>query len=276
MDQGRRCLISPTRAGIRASTSISCPPCALFGPSPRSSRRRAVAGRSSISPLSPPSSLIPPSRPVALRGQVWPHLQSFMPTNMRRKAFASTTYCRALSTHCPRKKNSAAASRWAAMAVSRKSRELSAFWLRMRRAISRGRTCAWMAGLRGLCDLRLRGREDHAPYPSHQACAGLPDHLHAIWTMPWGDGDYATRWRLIKARFSMGLPRGVARASHQLRSERGVWQRRFWEHHLRNDEDYAAHMRFCRTDPVLHGLVETATEWPFSSFHQHTPLQKVG
>jgi len=104
----------------------------------------------------------------------------------------------------------------------------------------------------------------------------LPDHLHAIWTMPWGDGDYATRWRLIKARFSMGLPRGVARASHQLRSERGVWQRRFWEHHLRNDEDYAAHMRFCRIDPVLHGLVETATEWPFSSFHQHTPLQKVG
>lgn len=104
----------------------------------------------------------------------------------------------------------------------------------------------------------------------------LPDHLHAIWTLPHGDGDYATRWRLIKARFSAGLPRAALRPSHDLRSERGIWQRRFWDHHLRNDEDFAAHMKFCRDDPVLHGLVEAASDWPFSSFHQPQRLQMAG
>ena len=56
----------------------------------------------------------------------------------------------------------------------------------------------------------------------------LPDHLHCIWTLPEGDADYSTRWRLIKARFSRGLPVGALRASHVRRQERGIWQRRFW------------------------------------------------
>lgn len=109
-----------------------------------------------------------------------------------------------------------------------------------------------------------------------EAWVVLPDHLHAIWTMPSGDGDYATRWRLIKSRFSAGLPKGPLRASHIARQERGIWQRRFWEHHLHNPEDHAAHMRFCRTDPVKHGLVENPGDWPYSSFNHTQPLQTVG
>lgn len=104
----------------------------------------------------------------------------------------------------------------------------------------------------------------------------LPDHLHAIWTLPGGDGDFATRWRLIKARFSAGLPKQGLSRSMAVRRERGVWQRRFWEHHLRGEEDCAAHMRFCRTDPVRHGLVEEADHWRYSSFHPAIALRQAG
>ena len=62
----------------------------------------------------------------------------------------------------------------------------------------------------------------------------LPDHMHCIWTLPAGDPDFSTRWRLIKARFSRGLPEGPLRRSHVSRQERGIWQRRFWEHHIRD------------------------------------------
>lgn len=109
-----------------------------------------------------------------------------------------------------------------------------------------------------------------------EAWVVLPDHLHAIWTLPDGDGDYATRWRLIKSRFSAGLPKGPLRASHISRQERGIWQRRFWEHHMRNPEDHAAHMQFCWTDPVKHGLVEEPADWAYSSFNHTRTLQDVG
>ena len=65
----------------------------------------------------------------------------------------------------------------------------------------------------------------------------LPDHMHCVWTLPVGDGDYTTRWRLIKSRFSRGVPTGRLRASHVKRDERGIWQRRFWEHHIRDEDD---------------------------------------
>ena len=99
----------------------------------------------------------------------------------------------------------------------------------------------------------------------------LPDHLHCVWSLPSGDRDYATRWRLIKSRFSRGLPVGRLRASHVARQERGVWQRRYWEHHIRDDEDFAAHVRYCWHNPVKHGLVERPEEWPWSSFHRDGP-----
>jgi putative transposase len=94
----------------------------------------------------------------------------------------------------------------------------------------------------------------------------LPDHLHALWTLPAGDAAYATRWRLIKSRFSRGLPMGHLRPSHRNRGERGIWQRRFWEHHIRDAEDFRAHMEFCRTSPVRLGLVDNPGDWPYSSF----------
>ncbi|WP_375689385.1 transposase [Pseudooceanicola sp. LIPI14-2-Ac024] len=100
------------------------------------------------------------------------------------------------------------------------------------------------------------------------ACVVLPDHLHCVWTLPEGDADYPTRWRLIKARFSRGVPIGERRASHCRRAERGIWQRRYWEHHIRDEADHAAHVRYCWMNPVKHGFVEAPEEWPFSSIHR--------
>jgi putative transposase len=94
----------------------------------------------------------------------------------------------------------------------------------------------------------------------------LPDHLHAIWSLPEGDRDYPTRWRLIKTRFSRELPKGPMRPSLEVRQERGIWQRRYWEHHIRNLNDLEAHMAYCRNNPVKHGLVSDPSDWPYSSF----------
>ena len=96
----------------------------------------------------------------------------------------------------------------------------------------------------------------------------LPDHMHCVWEMPEGDADYAMRWRLIKSRFSMGLPPGRMRPSLVARQERGIWLRRFWEHHVRCEEELAACVRYCLNNPVKHGLVERPEAWPWSSFHR--------
>lgn len=96
----------------------------------------------------------------------------------------------------------------------------------------------------------------------------LPDHLYAVWTLPEGDADYSLRWRLIKTRFSRGLPLGPLRPSHWARQERGIWQRRFWVRLMRNDADFAAHIRYCWINPVKHGLVEGPEDWPYSSVHR--------
>lgn len=96
----------------------------------------------------------------------------------------------------------------------------------------------------------------------------LPDHLHAVWTLPEGDSDYSVRWAAIKANFSRGLPARDLRHSHILRREKGIWQRRFWEHHLRSEGDRRAAIRYCWGNPVKHGLVEDPADWPYSSFHR--------
>lgn len=96
----------------------------------------------------------------------------------------------------------------------------------------------------------------------------LPDHMHAVWTLPEGDADYSARWRLIKARFSREMPVGPLRASHEARQERGIWQRRFWEHHIRNEADLAAHVQYCWINPVKHGFVENPEDWAYSSVHR--------
>lgn len=100
-----------------------------------------------------------------------------------------------------------------------------------------------------------------------EAWVVLPDHLHCIWRLPGDDRDFSTRWRLIKSRFSRGLPKGSLRASHVARKERGLWQRRFWERHLRCEEEFHACLRYCWFNPVKHGFVENPVDWPYSSIH---------
>ncbi|MBE1291607.1 MAG: transposase [Rhodobacteraceae bacterium] len=96
----------------------------------------------------------------------------------------------------------------------------------------------------------------------------MPDHMHAVWTLPPGDSDYSRRWQVIKARFSRSVPKGVQRGSHVARRERAVWQRRFWEHHIRDADSYAAAIRYCHLNPVKHGYVQRAEAWPYSSVHR--------
>lgn len=102
----------------------------------------------------------------------------------------------------------------------------------------------------------------------------LPDHLHCVWTLPEGDQDYSTRWSVIKARFSREMPHTHRRQSHEKRREHGIWQRRFWEHHVRDDADFKAHMEYCWFNPVKHGLVNHPTAWPFSSYHRDMARHK--
>jgi len=85
--------------------------------------------------------------------------------------------------------------------------------------------------------------------------------------LPPGDDDFSTRWRLIKTFFARALPK-AERLSRVRRAdgERGIWQRRFWEHAIRNEEDYAAHMDYAHFNPVRHGLVASPADWPYSTF----------
>lgn len=97
----------------------------------------------------------------------------------------------------------------------------------------------------------------------------LPDHLHTIWTLPANDADFSTRWRLIKSHFSRGLP-SIERInnSRKQKSERGIWQRRYWEHLIRDELDYERHVDYIHYNPVKHGYVDKAVDWPYSSIHR--------
>ena len=101
----------------------------------------------------------------------------------------------------------------------------------------------------------------------------LPDHLHAIWTLPQGEADFALRWRLIKATFSRGLRRMEPISSSRARKgERRIWQRRYWEHTLRDEPDLARHIDYIHFNPVKHGHVGRVQDWPYSSFHRMVRL----
>ena len=101
-----------------------------------------------------------------------------------------------------------------------------------------------------------------------EAIVVLPEHLHALWTLPEGDSDYSTSWSLIKARFSRTIESGERRSSSRLRRrERGLWQRRFYEHVIRDEGDFVRHVDYIHGNPVKHGWVERAADWPYSSFH---------
>jgi putative transposase len=97
----------------------------------------------------------------------------------------------------------------------------------------------------------------------------LPDHLHAILSLPPGDCDFSIRWRLIKTRFAKALPKQERLTPVRIaRNERGIWQRRFWEHLIRDEVDYARHVEYCYINPLKHRLVTRVCDWPHSSFHR--------
>lgn len=135
--------------------------------------------------------------------------------------------------------------------------------------------------------LRAAVRQTRVERPFHvDAWVVLPDHMHAVWTLPEGDSDYSVRWGAIKARFSIGLRRAgftppprlptvqsgrYAGVNPGLRHDKGevaIWQRRFWEHHIRDEAEYHACVRYCHINPVKHGFVERAMDWPYSSVHR--------
>jgi len=95
----------------------------------------------------------------------------------------------------------------------------------------------------------------------------LPEHMHWIWTLPVGDADFPTRWRRIKTDFSRALARTEQRSAARVsRGERGIWQRRYWEHQIRDEVDYSRHLDYIHHNPVKHGWARSPALWPHSSF----------
>lgn len=97
----------------------------------------------------------------------------------------------------------------------------------------------------------------------------LPDHMHCIWTLPEGDADYSSRWKAIKTAFSRRTPKTERLSAARIaKGERGIWQRRYWEHTTRSEKDYAAHVDYVHINPLKHGLVRQVKDWPYSTFHR--------
>jgi putative transposase len=101
------------------------------------------------------------------------------------------------------------------------------------------------------------------------AMAVLPDHLHAIWTLPEGDDDYSGRWRAIKTRFTRLTGAAGIGLTRNAKGEYDLWQRRFWEHTIRNVRDLQRHVDYIHFNPVKHGCVTRVQDWPHSTFHRY-------
>lgn len=118
--------------------------------------------------------------------------------------------------------------------------------------------------------LRLAYRAVQQDHPFETvAIVILPEHIHAIWTLPEGDADYSGRWRSIKAKFSRALARAGKAHRCEESKELDVWQRRFWEHTIRDEDDLCRHMDYVHFNPVKHGHVHAVVDWPHSSFHRY-------
>ncbi len=113
------------------------------------------------------------------------------------------------------------------------------------------------------------------PFQTVAICV-LPDHLHAIWQMPDGDADFSDRWSLIKRLFSSRMPVAENTSTSKIaKREKGIWQRRFWEHQIRDDIDMQRHVDYVHFNPVKHGLVARVRDWPHSSFHQYVEREEL-
>ncbi len=109
-----------------------------------------------------------------------------------------------------------------------------------------------------------------------EAIVVLPDHLHALWTLPEGDADFSGRWRAIKAGFTRALARHGMPLVPNRRGEYDLWQRRFWEHLIRDDDDFARHVEYIHHNPVKHGLVGDPFAWRWSSIHSYARRGVIG
>lgn len=115
----------------------------------------------------------------------------------------------------------------------------------------------------------IRSVKERHPFTT-DAFVVLPNHLHAIWTLPDGDNNFALRWRQFKSLFSRHFPPIESRSTSRFsKNERGIWQRRYWEHLIRDDADFARHVDYIHINPLKHGLVTRIADWPYSSFHQY-------
>ncbi len=94
----------------------------------------------------------------------------------------------------------------------------------------------------------------------------LPEHLHTVWTLPENDSDYSGRWRAIKSSFTKALNKAGKAGAKNNRSEYDVWQKRFWEHMIRDETDYFRHLDYIHYNPVKHGLVQSAAHWQYFLF----------
>ncbi|UCC97756.1 MAG: transposase [Phycisphaerales bacterium] len=101
----------------------------------------------------------------------------------------------------------------------------------------------------------------------------LPDHLHCLWRLPEGDNRFSRRWMLIKKGFTRrylkaGGVESIQNPSRDKKRERGIWQRRFWEHQIRDAEDLQRHIHYIHYNPIKHGLVDTVDDWPWSTYRK--------
>jgi putative transposase len=114
-----------------------------------------------------------------------------------------------------------------------------------------------------------RSVEKRYPFETIAICV-LPDHIHTVWSLPSGDSNFPIRWSQIKSGFSRGLPiTRTQSASKITKREKGIWQRRYWEHVIRNEIDLSRHIDYIHYNPVKHGHVARVCDWPHSSFHRY-------
>ena len=102
----------------------------------------------------------------------------------------------------------------------------------------------------------------------------LPDHLHCIWTLPPDDADFSTRWSIIKRQVSVKCREAYRRselitASKLKHRESTLWQRRYWEHQIRDDTDYMRHVDYIHYNPIKHKVCKSLAGWPYSTFHRY-------
>ena len=101
----------------------------------------------------------------------------------------------------------------------------------------------------------------------------MPDHLHAVWQLPPNDKDFSLRWSIIKQHVTrdctIWLPQQDISTSREKRGEGGLWQRRFWEHLIRDEADFSRHLDYIHYNPVKHGYVANTGDWPYSTFHRY-------